>query len=120
MLTFTILLHVFYSLIHIIIVILLLRYKLSLAQYISPAPLAHCSTASAMSLFFAQSGHRMSSASVMNPLPTMDVLHDEQRKQSLCQCRPSNEMKRVPPMPKDTPSHENNNNNVSGMLIWLV
>ena len=53
-----------------------------------------------MSLFFAHSGHKMSSLSVMNPLPTMDVLQEEQRKQSLCQWRPSNEMKRVPPIPE--------------------
>ena len=59
----------------------------------------YCSTASAMSLFLAHSGQRMSSLSVMNPFPTMEVLQEEQRKQSLCQCRPSNEMKRVPPMP---------------------
>ena len=59
----------------------------------------YCSTASAMSLFLAHSGQRMSSLSVMNPLPTMEVLQEEQRKQSLCQCRPSKEMKRVPPMP---------------------
>ena len=52
-----------------------------------------------MSLFLAHSGHKMSSLSVMNPFPTMDVLQEEQRKQSLCQWRPSKEMKRVPPMP---------------------
>ena len=42
----------------------------------------------------------MSSASVMNPLPTKDPRQDEHTKQSLCQCRPSKEMNRVPPMPK--------------------
>ena len=36
----------------------------------------------------------------MNPLPTKDPRQDEHTKQSLCQCRPSNEMNRVPPMPK--------------------
>ena len=60
----------------------------------------YCSTASAMSLFFAHSGQRMSSLSVMNPFPTIDTLQEEQRKQSLCQWRPSKEMKRVPPMPE--------------------
>ena len=59
----------------------------------------HCSTVSAMSLFFAQSGQIISSLSVMKPLPTMDTLQEVHTKQSLCQCRPSNEMKRVPPMP---------------------
>ena len=42
----------------------------------------------------------MSSASVINPLPTKDPRQDEQTKQSLCQCRPSNDMNRVPPIPK--------------------
>ena len=41
----------------------------------------------------------MSSPSVMNPFPTMLVLQLEQMKQSLCQCLPSNEIKRVPPIP---------------------
>ena len=36
---------------------------------------------------------------VMKPLPTMLVLQLEQMKQSLCQCLPSNEIKRVPPIP---------------------
>lgn len=42
----------------------------------------------------------MSSASVMNPLPTKDPRQEEHTKQSLCQCRPSKEMNLVPPMPK--------------------
>uniref|UniRef100_A0A8W7PXX0 Uncharacterized protein n=1 Tax=Anopheles coluzzii TaxID=1518534 RepID=A0A8W7PXX0_ANOCL len=40
-----------------------------------------------------------SCSSVMKPRPTSDVLHMAQMKQSLCQWRSSNEMKRVPPMP---------------------
>lgn len=48
----------------------------------------------------AQSGQMMSSASVMKPRPTKDVLHIAQMKQSLCQWRSSKEMKRVPPMPE--------------------
>lgn len=55
-----------------------------------------------MSLFLAHSGQMMSSLSVMNPLPTMDTLHEEHTKQSLCQCRPSKDMKRVPPMPENS------------------
>lgn len=47
----------------------------------------------------AHSGQMMSASSVMKPRPTSDVLHDAQMKQSLCQCRSSNEMKRVPPIP---------------------
>jgi hypothetical protein len=47
----------------------------------------------------AHSGHMISSASVIKPLPTIDVLQEEQTKQLLCQCRPSNEMNRVPPIP---------------------
>merc|ERR1719357_478549 len=35
----------------------------------------------------------------MKPFPTSDPLHTAQMKQSLCQCRSSNEIKRVPPMP---------------------
>ena len=53
-----------------------------------------------MSFFLAQSGQMMSSLSVMKPFPTMEILQEEHTKQSLCQWRPSNEMKRVPPMPK--------------------
>lgn len=48
---------------------------------------------------FAQSGHRMSSPSVMNPLPTKEALQLTQMKQSLCQCLSSNDMNLVPPMP---------------------
>jgi len=40
-----------------------------------------------------------SSSSVMKPRPTSDALQMPQMKQSLCQWRSSNEMKRVPPMP---------------------
>jgi len=54
---------------------------------------------SAISFFLAHSGQMMSSPSVMNPLPTMLLLQEEQMKQSLCQWRPSKEMKRVPPIP---------------------
>lgn len=59
----------------------------------------HCSTVSAINFFLAHSGHMISSASVIKPLPTIDVLQEEQTKQLLCQCRPSNEMNRVPPIP---------------------
>jgi hypothetical protein len=52
-----------------------------------------------MSFCLAHSGQMMSSASVMNPLPTKDVLHEAQMKQSLCQWRSSNEMNLVPPIP---------------------
>ena len=45
----------------------------------------HCSTVSAMSFFLAHSGHMISSASVINPLPTKDPRQEEQTKQSLCQ-----------------------------------
>jgi hypothetical protein len=41
----------------------------------------------------------MSSASVMNPRPTRDVLQVAQMKQSLCQWRSSKEMNLVPPIP---------------------
>lgn len=47
----------------------------------------------------AHSGHRISWPSVMNPLPTREVVHCAQMKQSLCQCRSSNEMNLAPPMP---------------------
>lgn len=47
----------------------------------------------------AHSGQMMSASSVMKPRPTSDVLQLAQMKQSLCQWRSSNEMKRVPPMP---------------------
>ena len=62
--------------------------------------LFYCSTVSAISFFFAHSGHMISSASVINPFPTIDALHDEQTKQLLCQCRPSKEINRVPPIPR--------------------
>ena len=62
----------------------------------------HCSTVSAISFFLAHSGQMMSSPSVMKPFPTMLDLQEEQMKQSLCQCRPSNEMNLVPPMPDHT------------------
>lgn len=52
-----------------------------------------------MSFCLAHSGQMMSCASVMKPFPTRLVWHCAQMKQSLCQCRSSNEMKRVPPMP---------------------
>lgn len=52
-----------------------------------------------MSFCLAHSGQMMSGPSVMKPLPTSDVLHCAQMKQSLCQWRSSNEMKRVPPIP---------------------
>lgn len=52
-----------------------------------------------ISFCLAQSGQMMSSPSVMKPRPTSDVLQDAQMKQSLCQWRSSNEMKRVPPIP---------------------
>lgn len=48
----------------------------------------------------AHSGQMMSASSVMKPRPTSDVLQLAQMKQSLCQCRSSNEMKRVPPIPR--------------------
>lgn len=50
-------------------------------------------------LALAQSGQIISAASVMKPRPTNDVLQAAQMKQSLCQWRSSNEMKRVPPIP---------------------
>lgn len=52
-----------------------------------------------MSFALAHSGQIISAASVMNPRPTSDVLQLAQIKQSLCQCRSSNEMNRVPPIP---------------------
>ena len=61
--------------------------------------LGYCSTVSAINFFFAHSGQMMSSASVINPLPTKDPRQEEHTKQSLCQCRPSKEMNRVPPIP---------------------
>lgn len=53
----------------------------------------------AINLALAHSGQRMSAASVMKPLPTSDVEHCAQIKQSLCQCRSSNEMNLAPPIP---------------------
>jgi len=53
----------------------------------------------AISLAFAHSGHRISAPSVMKPLPTRDVENWAQMKQSLCQCRSSNEINFAPPMP---------------------
>lgn len=47
----------------------------------------------------AHSGQMMSSASVMKPRPTSEVLHEAQMKQSLCQWRSSKEINRVPPIP---------------------
>lgn len=47
----------------------------------------------------AHSGQMTSCSSVMKPRPTSDVLQIAQMKQSLCQWRSSNEMKRVPPIP---------------------
>jgi len=38
---------------------------------------------------------------VIKPLPTKDPRQEEHTKQSLCQCLPSNEIKRVPPMPEN-------------------
>lgn len=55
-----------------------------------------------MSFALAHSGQIMSASSVMNPRPTKDVLQLAHEKQSLCQCRSSNEMKRVPPIPWST------------------
>ena len=60
----------------------------------------YCSTVSAISFFLAHSGHMMSSASVINPFPTIDALQEEQTKQLLCQCRPSKDINRVPPIPR--------------------
>ena len=52
-----------------------------------------------MSFCLAHSGQMISVASVMKPRPTSDVLQLAQMKQSLCQWRSSNDMKRVPPIP---------------------
>uniref|UniRef100_A0A2M3ZMS3 Putative secreted peptide n=1 Tax=Anopheles braziliensis TaxID=58242 RepID=A0A2M3ZMS3_9DIPT len=52
-----------------------------------------------ISFCLAHSGQMTSCSSVMKPRPTSDVLQMAQMKQSLCQWRSSNEMKRVPPMP---------------------
>jgi hypothetical protein len=52
-----------------------------------------------MSFCLAQSGQIMSSASVIKPRPTSEVLQVPHVKQSLCQCRSSNEMNLVPPIP---------------------
>lgn len=52
-----------------------------------------------MSFALAHSGQMMSASSVIKPRPTSDVLQLAQMKQSLCQCRSSNEIKRVPPIP---------------------
>jgi len=52
-----------------------------------------------MSRCLAHSGHRMSGPSVMKPFPTKEDWHSAHLKQSLCQLRSSNEMKRVPPIP---------------------
>lgn len=53
-----------------------------------------------ISFCLAHSGHMISSASVIKPLPTRDVLQRAQMKQSLCQCLSSKDMKRVPPIPE--------------------
>ncbi len=82
----------------------LLFCRLPLARGISVFFVCYCSTASAISFFLAQSGQRMSSPSVMNPFPTMETRQEEQTKHSLCQWRPSNAMKRVPPIPDGTVS----------------
>lgn len=47
----------------------------------------------------AHSGQMISASSEIKPRPTRDVLQLAQMKQSLCQCRSSNEIKRVPPIP---------------------
>ena len=47
--------------------------------------------------------------------PTMEVLQEEHRKQSLCQCRPSNEMKRVPPMPASRQGREEGGAGIEGV-----
>jgi len=52
-----------------------------------------------ISFCLAQSGQRMSGPSVMKPRPTKLALQLAQTKQSWCQWRSSNEMKRVPPIP---------------------
>ena len=72
-----------------------IRYRKTIAELVF-----YCSTVSAISFFFAHSGHIISSASVINPLPTIEALHEEQTKQLLCQCRPSKDINRVPPMPR--------------------
>jgi hypothetical protein len=59
-----------------------------------------------MSFCLAHSGQMMSSASVMKPLPTSEVLQEAQMKQSLCQWRSSNEMNLVPPIPVIGFTHE--------------
>ena len=56
-------------------------------------------SATHISRCLAHSGQRMSEPSVMKPLPTRELPHVAQMKQSLCQCRSSNEINRVPPMP---------------------
>ena len=43
--------------------------------------------------------YSISAASVMNPLPTREVVHWAQMKQSLCQWRSSKEMNLAPPIP---------------------
>lgn len=48
----------------------------------------------------AHSGQIISGPSVMKPRPTRLVLQLAQTKQSWCQWRSSNEMKRVPPIPR--------------------
>lgn len=52
-----------------------------------------------ISFCLAHSGQRISGPSVMKPLPTRELLHMAQMKQSLCQFLSSKEMKRVPPIP---------------------
>jgi len=59
-----------------------------------------------MSFCLAHSGQMMSSASVMKPLPTSEVLQAAQMKQSLCQWRSSNEMNLVPPIPAEQKARE--------------
>lgn len=52
-----------------------------------------------ISFCFAHSGQITSFSIVKKPRPTKLVLQLAQMKQSLCQCRSSNEMNRVPPIP---------------------
>jgi hypothetical protein len=53
----------------------------------------------AISRALAHSGQSTSVVSVMKPLPTKEVVHWAHVKHSLCQCRSSNDMNFVPPMP---------------------
>lgn len=64
-----------------------------------------------MSRALAHSGQIISASSVMKPRPTSDALQLAQMKQSLCQCRSSNEMKRVPPIPKKKKTNQTKRKN---------